>query len=215
MVEPVWIRPFLPVETATSFPTTDGRTLSLGRGVLACAVSYARREREALQTDNDRVECRLEIADETGRVWRLEREIPGNCFLDLVRTSRQDPVGELTPLLHGLRCYYDSRVWIPTSGRVDGQLATFAYWGKQLDAVLDLMGYRLGPWDRLAIRVHAVPYGAVGYQPTPTVIVATDWAAKVVLWPTLLGGSDGPLGGQPVFLATDKQDEPQPAVRVT
>jgi hypothetical protein len=206
------LRLLVPVDNKLSFPVIDGSELVLHRGAIECEVHYQKVPREGTRHSWDSVACQLFIVDRDGHELSLERLIGANAFLELVRTSRYDPTGELRPLVEGLRCYHDHRIWIPTVGRVSGELVAIAYWAKQLDAVIDLLSWRLGEWDHLAIRIHTVPYGAIGLRPSPTICVATDWAAKVVLWPSLLSMARGPIGEEPVFKPTGAVGTPQPLV---
>jgi hypothetical protein len=207
-------RTWLPIETRTCFPTSDGREVVLNRGSVACEVSYSRVPHETTGLDWDCVDCTLTLRDRLGDSFVLRRRIGANSFLELVRTSRNYPPKDMTMMVEGIRCYHDHRVLIPTVGASGDEPVTIAYWAKQLDVVLDLLSYSHGEWEQLALQVHPIAYGGIGGRPTPAVVVGTDWAAKVVLWPGFLSGSRGPEGNQPVFETGGPTGSPQALVEV-
>lgn len=206
----------LPVETRLSFPLDDGCRLSFERGTIRCAVGFFRLPKES-QSEWDWVLARLDVADATGRVHRLERRLIANLFLELVRMAdgHSHKFKEPTLVLEGIRCAYDHRVYIPTAALVEGRVQAFAYWAKGLWVDIDLLKYRLGQWDRLVIRVHEVEGGALGGVRAPTITVESDWAVKVIVWPSLLMSCYEPIGEQPVFAATGESAEPQETVTVS
>jgi hypothetical protein len=93
--------------------------------------------------------------------------------------------------------------------------SAFSYWAKNLSAEIDLLANNWGMGDELVIRVHPVPGGAVGSVDAPMVITRTDWAPKLILWPSLLGGVCCPPTEQSTFAAIPERGEPQALVQLT
>ena len=208
---------FLPVETKTCFPVADGRELTLHRGTIPCRVSFLKiPEKTHHYADEwDVLLASLQVEDQQGQTFRLEREISANSFLELVRMSRSSPPAEPRPVLMGVHCAHDHRVHIPTVAIEGERLVAFAYWAKHLCLDIDLLTHRVGEWDQLVIRAHPTLGASLSGKDSPTVTVATNWAAKIVVWPGLVTGAYGPLGEQPMFLPTEDRREPQPLVTVT
>jgi hypothetical protein len=212
--EDVVLSTFLPVETRLSFPLVDGRRLNFERGTIRCGVSFSRLPRDP-QWEWDWVLGRVDVTDAEGHVYRLERSVNAKFLLELVRMARGHSLQEPKLVLDNIRCAHDNRVYIPTAALVDGRVQAFAYWAKGLWVSIDLLTYRLGEWDQLLIRVHEVEGGALGGERAPTITVGTDWAVKVIVWPSLLMGCYGPVGDQPVFAATGQSAKPQEIVTMS
>jgi hypothetical protein len=205
------LRSHLPVETKTCFPISDGRELRLDRGRIDCEVHYSRIPHELTHDDWDTVRCELLLFDREGQGFRLERRLAANCFLELVSLSRRPPQDISRLLVAGVRCYHDHRVWIPATALGAGGMAPVVFYAKQLDVVLDLVAFTWGHGEALAIRVHPWPYGGIDGKATPLVCADCDWAAKIVVWPSLIG-SHGPVGEPPVFAPADLRGTPQALV---
>lgn len=163
----------------------------------------------------DWVVARLDVADRAGHVFRLERRLAAYVFLELLATSRSHSLEEPELLLGGIHCAYDHRVYIPTAALLGNRVTAFAYSGKHFGADIDLVAYRSrwSDFDCLGIRMPAHEYAGLGGTPTPLMVVKTDWAAKVIVWPGAFQGN-APYGEQPVFSALSVTAEPQQLVEV-
>jgi hypothetical protein len=213
------LRTFLPIDTKTSFPVTDGRELILQRGTVRCLASFELAgERHKYADDSDWVIARLDLPDRSGRVFRLERRLAGHVFLELLATVRSHDQQEPEVLLHCVHCAYDHRIFIPTFAVVGEHAIAVAYGAKQLTVNIDLLAYRApraNDFDSLGIRVPALETSGLGRTPTPMISVRTAWAARVIVWPGVLQSTLGPYGEQPVFAPTALSAEPQERVIVS
>src|SRR5262249_55644363 len=151
-----------------------------------------------------------------GHAYRLERLLDGSCFLEALRLSQpQWPnLDTSVPLLEGIHCRCDSRRYIPAVTHSDNGYMAFAYWTKSLSARLDLLKDNWGAGDELVIRVHPVAVGAIGARDVPTVVVQTNCAPMLILWPELLCAGDPGTGEAPVFGALAEQRAAQALVTV-
>jgi len=197
------IRSLLWIDAETRFPIEGGGSLLLKRGSIRCRASYAKWEPpEAHYEDYDLVSARLEVSGNDGTSYALERLINANTLFELVRTA-VDPPGPdgLDLLLGGLRCYVDHRGFVPTFGTADGQFTTLTYRAKHLQTMIDLLSYSHADFDDLVIRVNGVRGKTADGRDAPTLLVSTWWAARIIVWPSLLEGWSGYLAQEPSFVA--------------
>ncbi len=202
-----------PVETEMVFVVSDGRTLIFRRGVIQCRVSLQLEPQPYERNGDQDITARLLVTDDVGQVFMLERRIPCNRILHLVKQGRpqgKEPTGRF--LIEGAQCHSDQRDYIPAVGQRGGDfVGGFAYFTKHFRTLIDIGIQRESGREMLYLRVHPVVGGAIGSEDAPMVSVRTEWAAVLVLWPGLISehSASEVWPDPPVFRSIDEHAEPQ------
>lgn len=206
---------FLPFETRTSFPISDGRELVCSRGVVRCLVWFEMGAKHTYPDESDWVIARLAVAASDGSGFCLERKLEPRVFFELLRTSRSHSPNRPEVILAGIHCAYDHRDYVPTAAVAGDRIVALGYHTKYLSVDIDLLAFRArhDSFDDLAIRVPTLEGSGLAGS-TPEICVVTDWAAKVIVWPGLVLGGRTPYGEQPVFKPSLAQLVSQELVQV-
>lgn len=172
------------------FPLEGGRWISFDRGMIECEFGFIRAWSPTEKSLEDHVLSWLVVCGSDGQVFRLERAIRANVFLELVRLGQPAQESrDLQPMLSGVRCWHDRRRYIPAvASAEDGSPLPVLYFAEGLAAELDLLKSPQG----LVVRVRSVECGGAGGRRVPTVLVRTLWGPRIILWPSLLHDSLDP-----------------------
>jgi hypothetical protein len=222
-------------DATLSFPMRDGRQLTILRDHrITCRIAFLRVQRGAVSltfggapqediaksaSDEDFVDCQVDVADETGAMFRTLKTLSANAFLEAVRTAHTLPSrgATLEPLLSGIYYRHDHRWYLPALAEAYSERGSrgVVYYLKNLVGTLDLLKWcPSGGHTELVIRVAALDYGAPGGGGVPEVTVATGWAARFILLTKLVSEGRHRPDAPTVFDAIEDRAPAQAGVQV-